>query len=212
MIQLLKEDYKYHAVAIFVVYCIGIIMLLLDLLWSKINIDAAMGTTTVAFFVGMITMGITEDSETRERLQALLPISLRQFSAERLLFVLVFQAGIALLWMLHMVLKYSDEAGRIMLNIFSNTGYNLLFVMFFVVYGDLGGFGRRIWRILFFIFGLSVLAFLIYLSVLNVIDFPISYSDEMRRTFAEGFLYMAISVILIIFDYIIFLRRKTFVR
>ncbi len=209
MIQLLKEDYKYHAVAIFVVYCIGIIMLLLDLLWSKINIDAAMGTTTVAFFVGMITMGITEDSETRERLQALLPISLRQFSAERLLFVLVFQAGIALLWMLHMVLKYSDEAGRIMLNIFSNTGYNLLFVMFFVVYGDLGGFGRRIWRILFFIFGISVLAFLIYLSVLNVIDFPVSYSDEMRRTLGEGFLYILLSGGLIVFDFFIFLKRKT---
>ena len=132
MIKLLKEDYTYHRITLFVVFAIGILMILLDIVLGSADIDMMMGTTTIAFFITMLIMGITEDGEKRERLQKLLPISLKQFGFVRLLFILVFQAGIAFLWIIHMLFRYSDDSGRLLLNIFSNTGYNLSFLSFFI--------------------------------------------------------------------------------
>ena len=59
MITLLREDLKYHQAAIIIVYTIGMLMVFLDVVWQIVDIDIMMGTTTIAFFIALFTMGIT---------------------------------------------------------------------------------------------------------------------------------------------------------
>lgn len=210
MITLLREDFKYHQAAIMIVYTIGILMIFLDVAWGIVDIDIMMGTTTIAFFIGSFTMGITEDGEKRERLQALLPIPLKIFGVTRLLFMLIFQGGILGIWLIHMSLKYSHDSGRLLLNMLSNNSYNLFFVTLFLVYHDLGSLGTKVWRILYLFIAICAIAFLIYLSINEHIVFPMSYSSSMHRTVFEGVLYTLLCGGLLSFDYFIFLRRKTY--
>jgi len=212
MIKVLKEDFLYHKWVFIILYGIGFLIIFLDCIGNSMDIDILMGTTTMAYLISLWILAATEDGEKRERFQSQLPLSIKEFGFYRLIFVVLIQMGIVMLWLLHMFLKYTDDWPRLLLNMFANNGYNLLIILLFAIFGDLGCFGKRAYQAIFLFIVLLLIAGLVLLHLNKIIIFPMSYSATTSRTIFEGIIYTSLAATALYTDYLIFIRRKTYLK
>ena len=210
MWSVLKTDIRYHKPVIGAVYGIGLIMLLCDIVFSVFDIHVIMGVTSVSFYVGMWIIGVTDDKEKRDRHQAALPIPIIRQSMVRLLFCVLFQTGITSVWLLLFLLKYTAEADPLIWDILSYNALNITVIMLFVIFADLGHLGTKAYRLIFLIGVLSIFFFLIYLSIIEVVQYPLNFGPDATKSPWEALLYTIVCAGLLYYDYTVFLKRKSY--
>ncbi|UCE20466.1 MAG: hypothetical protein JSV84_09065 [Gemmatimonadota bacterium] len=210
MWHVLKADLQYHRLVIGTVYTIGIMMLIGDLALNIFDIYMILGITTLSFYAGMWIIGATDNKEKRDRHQTALPNSIERQSTVRLMFCVLFQTGLLIMWLLLLLLKYAGDANRLVWDIFSINALNLIIIMLFVIYADLGEVGKKLYRYLFLGSVLLILFFLIYLSIIDTLQYPLSFGPEIRKTPVETAVYNIVCIVLIYFDHIIFLKRRSY--
>jgi hypothetical protein len=210
MWSILKADIEYSKLILIVAYSIGLVIIIFDIVFHTFDIDILMGMTTITYFISMWIIGSTDNKEKRDRFQTGLPNPLHQLSMARLLFVILFQAGMFVLWIALFLIKYTEDAHRIILNIFSVNVFNIIVVTLFVIYFDLGYFRTKMYRILFLVSASLVFIFLIWLSLQGHVQYPLSFGPEIQNSLTEALIYHIACIGLICFDYTIYLKRRSY--
>ena len=212
MWSVLKADIGYHRLIIGVAYGIVLIALLGDIVFNMFDIHVIMGTTSLSFYVGMWIIGVTDDKEKRDRYQTALPITITRQSIVRLLFCILFQGGITILWLILFFFKYTADANSLIWDILSYNALNIIIVMIFVIFSDLGHLGTKAFRFIFLISVVSIFFFLIYLSIIEVVQYPLNFGPDTRKSPWEALLYNIVCAGLIYYDYAVFLKRKSYLK
>lgn len=210
MWSILKADIIYNSVTISFVYAIAFILFFLDILSESVDVYMMMGVTTLSFYAGMWIIGASDNKEKRDRHQNLIPLPIKEQAFVRLIFCILFQAGITILWFILFFIKYVGEMNALLWDILSFNALNVIVVMPFVIFSDLGHSRVKAHRWVFLALVLFLLVFLIYLSIIDVLQYPLSFGSEIRKTPLEAFVYSIVCVGLIIYDYRIFLKRTSY--
>lgn len=210
MWRTLKADIKYHGIVIGIVFTIALILLIGDVLFESFDIYMMMGFTTLSFYASMWIIGATDDNEKRDRYQVLLPLSVKGQSFVRLILFILFQVGITLLWSLLFLIQYIGENNTLLWDILSFNGLNITIIMLFVIFSDLGHVGSKAHRWIFLASVLTVFFLLIYLNVMEVLNHPLSFGPEIRKTPIEALLCNIVCIGLIYYDHGIYQKRKSY--
>ena len=212
MWTILKADIEYSKPTLIVAYSIGLVIMFFDIVFHIFDIDMLMGITTVTYFISMGIIGANDNKEKRDRFQTGLPNPLQQLGVARLLFVILFKAGMLVLWIALFLTKYTEDAHRIILNILSVNVFNIIVVTAFIIYSDLGYFRTKMYRIVFLVSTSLTFIFLIWLSLQNYVQYPLSFGPEIQNSSTEALIYHIICIGLIYFDYTIFLKRRSYLK
>jgi len=210
MWSILRADVTYHKWILVVAYVIGVLVLVGDAVLGIFSIDMLMGITTLSFYASMWIIGANENKERRDRFHTALPNPMKQLGAARLLFVVLFQAGMLLLWFTLFLGKYTSQADRIVWNMLSINALNVIVVCLFVIHHDLGFFRTRAYRIPFLAAVLSAFSLLILLSIDGLIHYPLNFGPDVRISPLETMIYHILCVGLIYFDFVLFVRRRSY--
>ena len=210
MWPILKADIEYSKLTLIVAYSIGLVIMIFDVVFHTFDIDILMGITTLTYFISMWIIGSTDNKEKRDRFQAGLPNPIHQQSVARLLFLILFQAGMFILWIALFLIKYTEDAHRIILNILSVNVFNIIVVTLFVIYFDLGYFRTKMYRIFFLVSTSLIFIFLIWLSLQGYVQYPLSFGPKIQNSLSEALIYHIACIGLIYFDHTIFLKRRSY--
>ena len=98
MWQVLKAECEYNKGIVLTAYSLTSLTLIICWQLEVGGVYLLSAATTIIFFFSIPIMGSRSDKEKRDRLYVGLPVSLKQISANRLLFMILFQAGIFFIW------------------------------------------------------------------------------------------------------------------
>ena len=210
MWKFLKADFQYNKAIITIALSLTFVAVVGDIGFRLLTIDATIGISLVLFFITIGMIGANEDSEKRERLRMLCPVSISRHSIERILFVGLYLLCFAAFWMASILIKYQHESERLVPIIILSCAYGLSAVYFFVIYSDLKYFGAIYVRILYLIGVVGLLVTLGVLTIKKVITFPMHFGPDVQVSVFDMIFYGVLAAGLIYLDHQIFIRRKYF--
>ena len=211
MWKFLKADFQYNKVIITVALSLTFIAVVGDIGFGLFTIDATIGISLVLFFITIGMIGANVDSEKRERLRMLCPVSISRHSIERILFIGLYLLCFVTFWVTSLLIKYQHDSARLVPIMIFTCAYGLSAVYFFVIYSDLKYYGPFYIRILYLI-GVFVLLFTLgILTVKKVITFPMHFGQDVHVSVFNMIFYSVLAVCLIYLDHQLFIRKKYFI-
>jgi len=210
--KILKAEFKYNMAGILISYSIVLIAFLVSLIGDMDDVYDLFSVTFVTFFISIGIMGGESDKEKRDRFLTSLPIPLKQYSIARLLFVIFYQLGMFSILVIFYLLKVTPENVSAFWDIMKMNSYTLIFISFFIIYGDLKFYNSKYYHYLYLIIMLLLAALLIMGIVHQVIPLTLLF----RQNFPKTFLYAAIFKIIFLGMYyvcfIVYNGRKSYLR
>ncbi|MFQ5628897.1 MAG: hypothetical protein ACE5I1_09060, partial [bacterium] len=131
MWMILKAEIQYSKLGMLIAYGTGLFCLFFAINWGldttvKIagiqigffvphfgDIYSLMVSTSVAFFIAIVLLGVESDKGKRDRLYARLPLPMKTIGKARLMFLVAFQAGIFMMWLVLFLTESYDAPGEI---------------------------------------------------------------------------------------------------
>lgn len=143
MWQIIKTEMQYTKLAILIAYSIGLLLLVFSNFYSLI------ANTLTVLITAIIFIGVQRFSEKRDRYYARLPITLKSIGLARVLFVLILQSVMILLWLLSFWHEPPVETGKAIYTMIGMSAFWMGTIIIILLFYDLGHFGTRTYRMLF---------------------------------------------------------------
>ncbi|HEX9654558.1 MAG TPA: hypothetical protein VGA99_12690 [bacterium] len=210
MWPLLKAEIQYNKWGLAIGYTIGGLFLIAGFIWDMGGVYGLMGSILITYFITIAVVGAEIDKEKRDRLQALIPVTLKQLSWSRLLFLVVFQIGMLLLLFIAYLVHHLGKDSWALWAILCYNGIILVIISPFAIYHDLGFFGTRRYRLFFFCCLLFVAAALTGLLTSGYSRALVSFGSAYSKNWGNALFYNGLSALLLYLCRVIFLRRKSY--
>ena len=211
MWQTLIAEFKYNKGVVIPAYLAAVLMLLLGRIWDLDGVYGLSAATTIIYFVCIPIMAMRSDKEKRDRLYLRLPLTLKQTSATRLLFMILFQGGLFFLWGIVFFTDHLGHDNQAIWTMMTTSAFVIMVIMFFAINHDLGYFNTPIYRI--FYFTILILCFTgLIVSVIsgNVNAETISFGNKHQKVFWDTIIYGVLCFGLVYFNYRLFMWRKSY--
>jgi len=131
-------------------------------IWRDWDIELFYSNTAVTFWISTGIMGSEADKERRDRLFALMPISLRSYSVARVVDLVVTKLWLLLFWFVFLLVRPEGFAIDKFWYMLSYSLIAMIIILVFVLYHDLGYFQTWKYRIGILATGVLVVALLIF--------------------------------------------------
>ena len=211
MWKILKADFDYNIDGLMVLYGIGISLFIAGFIWDSFDVNLLSGITIISYWVIIGNLGKREDNEKRDRFITLLPIPIRQIGRARNIYLITVQSGLFLLWLISLWLNPLPTKEIILRDLISLNALVFVFMIPFIIFHDLGYFGKRIYRFTFTGGILFLLIFLIWLDLRGIIKYPFQFGEDHVKSTAEIGSYYLVVTGLFYWNHIVFIRRKSYV-
>jgi len=215
MWKILEAEIRYHRIAIAGALGAGALFVTFIAL-SNITKDedsttawSLMSTVMTLYIYLLIHIGGHQDQEKRDRLNAVLPISVKQLGIARWALLIFVQAGFAAISLAGVMIANSF-ALESLFQLLSSNAFLFMIVSFIAVYLELGHFGTQKYRRLFV--GLLVL-FLVLIGLLVLSGRIITFLKnifEPYKTPEGAAIYTLLAIGLFFLNVIIFTRRRSY--
>lgn len=171
-----------------------------------------MGGSTIIIIFYSILMAVNSDKEKQSRILVLLPRKISEISRVQILQVMMLIAGAMILWFFTYFVQNQTSLQEASIQIFSFCSYLINWIFFFWILGDLTQVGRWYLKIIFLFLVISYILFVIIIGSYFEISFLdwLNFSDEKPETIPELLSNMILSIIFIITEYNIFIKRKSY--
>lgn len=205
MWRILKADLAYNKIIIFMAY--GIIFFLkFGELYQQIF------SSIIMAFIAIGIMGSKSDNERRERLQTLLPIPAKTISLARLLFVIIFQAGIFFLWITTSLIGPTGSAVLTINTMLSANALLLILINMLILYTDLGYYQKTIYKFMFWIAIFVTGPVIIWLIYNGHGMLFLHKNASLSGIVGETIVYNLICLIFFVVNYKVFLGRISYLK
>ncbi len=221
MFKILISELEYYKYFFIFIYGLILLFFLGTIKNEEIDLYFFMSNSSIIFYISVGIFGSASDKEKRERFQSLLPFSVNTMGKQRLLFVILYQTSVFLLWLVIYVTGYIQENSDLIWTMISINMFNLIIICLFVIYTDLGFYGIRFHKpIVALIIAGSI--FLYAITMLNIKNYVFSefsfetplfsaYMDFIKLPYGALFMTM-FAGILYYLSYIIFINRKSYLK
>ena len=207
MWQMLKTEFEYNKGVVIPAYLVAVFISLLDL-------DGVYGLSAacaIIYFVCIPIMTIRMDKEKRDRLYLRLPLALKEASAARLLFIILFQGGLFFLWSIVFFTGHFGHDNQAIWTMITTSAFVIMVITFFAIYHDLGYFNTPTYRIIYFTILILFFVGLIG-SIMNGYISPeaISFGNKHQKIFWDTIIYGLLCSGMVYFNYHLFMWRKSY--
>src|SRR5262245_51309610 len=182
MWRLLQAEFDYHKTRLRFALLAALIFFLASLLGDWGGVYGLQGVTMIIFYVIMIIIGTYDDGEKRDRLQALLPVPLPEFSVSRLLFILFLQCAFFSLWLVVFLARHVPDDTKAWWSMLSLQATMLTIVNLFIIYHDLGYYETKRYRLRFFATLLVIVAVLFFLQGTLLVEDVLSFGPTKSKS------------------------------
>lgn len=207
---LLKSGLSYTKYALMFSYGICIIVMAGLAYTSDSDIYSYMGSTTLGFFITMGIIGAGADSEKATRFNAMLPLRPRDVALADLLYLVVFQLGMVLLWIALLAIKPEMFTRQAFWSMLSQNGLTLGGIMLFVIHTHLGFYETRTYQRLSYALSFSaalLIAGLIYFRQMDdVVGFLWRHYVSASGAIVSTALWLGLSYASVI----VYVRRRSY--
>jgi len=142
MWRILKAELSYNKLMLFIAYGL-VIFLKFGTIYQEII------SSLIIAFISIGIMGSESDKERRERLHVLLPIPIRKISFARLLFLIIFQSVMFILWMTTSAFETVENNQLVIWIMLTANALFLILINLLIIYTDLGFYLNKSWRYIF---------------------------------------------------------------
>lgn len=215
MWKILDAEIRYHRIAIAVAFGVGAIfatfLALSNITTGEDSTTAwsLMSTTMGLYIYLLIHIGGHQDQEKRDRLNAMLPISIKHLGIARWAPLLFLQIGFAALSLFGVMIANRFDL-KSLFQVLSSNAFLFLIVAIIAIYQELGHFGTRVYRRLFV--GLLFL-FLVLIGLLILSGQIITFIRSIFEPYLapEGAaIYTLLAIGLFVTNVFIFTRRRSY--
>lgn len=219
MWQILKTEFDYNKSAITIAFIISILVLLVAGLISlneSESADSAFFTTNllsgvmVVYLFLLIYLGSQYSQEKRDRFHTLLPVSSKQFSLERLIFIVLLQSGFAVMLIVSSVVFSKSFDSTNLFYIISSQAFFFIITASIVIFMDLGHFGTHTYRMIYIGLVFALIGFIIWLALFDYLVLVLKFIFEPYLTPIGVAVYTALAIGLFYLSAGIFMRRKVY--
>jgi len=215
MWKILDAEIRYHRSAVIAAFAVGALFVMFMALSGMVKSDdsitatSLMSTVMGLYIYLLIHVGGHQDQEKRDRLNAALPISIKQLGIVRWALLILLQSGFAALSLVGVIAanKFNLES---LFQLISSNAFLFLIVALIAIYQELGHFGTRAYRRIFFEL-LALFLFLIAWLILagHIITFLRSIFEP-YMTPQGAAIYTLLAIGLFFLNVIIFARRRSY--
>jgi len=204
----LKADLDYYKFSLLIGMSIGVLIAIVLLALGFADLNILMTNSFFVYFINIGIIGADADKDKRNRHDTLLPLSIRETAVSRMLFVIFFQLGLLLLWLIFLMFSGEEITTRTICRLFSANAMNLAIVALFVIHHDLGFLnGKK------YLYG--------FLGLIFIVAGLLAYFGKMRAVWgfifdtlypspAGALLFSLIAAGLYFLSIHIFVRRKSY--
>jgi hypothetical protein len=163
----------------------------------------------ITMLILFITVGITgaaSDKEKRDRFHRLLPVSLKTQIRVRTLWLIWIELGMYLIWIVYFLIEPTDSVIQALLAMFTFGAVFLNALLSFCIFHDLGYFGKIFYRYIF----LFLIIVILVIFVFNAGSYSIEISPGSFNSPVKVILLNILMVGMMYMDYIIFIKRKSY--
>lgn len=205
MWRILKADLAYDKLVLFIAY--GLVFFLkFGEFYQEIF------SSLIIAFIAIGIMGSESDKERRERLQTLLPIPAKTLSVSRLLFVIIFQAGMFILWMITALVEPGGSPLLTICIMFTANALFLILINCLILYTDLGFYRNKRYRYIFWAVVLIIAPAIAWVFYNGKMLFFLQKSASMITVVVETIVYNLICLIFFFVNYKVFLGRSSYLK
>ena len=207
MWQTLIAEFKYNKGVVIPAYLVAVFMLL----WDLDGVYGLSAACAIIYFVCIPIMTIRMDKEKRDRLYLRLPLALKEASATRLLFIILFQGGLFFLWSIVFFTDHFGHDNQAIWTMITTSAFVIMVITFFAIYHDLGHFNTPMYRIIYFTILILFFVGLIG-SIMNGYMPPeaISFGNKHQKIFWDTIIYGLLCSGMVYFNYHLFMWRKSY--
>ena len=211
MWKMLKAEFEYSKGIILTAYLLTFLTLIICWQLEVGGVYLLSAATTIIFFFSIPIMGSRSDKEKRDRFYVGLPVTLKQISVNRLLFMILFQAGIFFIWGIIFFLDHFGHDNQAIWTMITTSAFVIIIIEFFVLYHDFGYFQTGQYRMIYIMTLIFFFSGLIG-SVTNDLINPeaISFGNTIRKTFWDAAVYCMLCFGMLYFNHQLFMRRKSY--
>lgn len=213
MLKILKSQIYYYKFYYFAAW--GFTLLLATVLLLT-GVEPAylntIGGSTVIIILSSIMMGVNFDKEKQHRMLILLPCKISEISKTQLMLILLLFAGVMIIWFITFCVQPWLRVNEAIIQIISYSSYLINWIFFFWILGDLKYAGRYYLRIIFLFLVISYLITAIIIGNYFGVRFMdwLTLSDKAPETLPELISMVILSVLLIVTEYNILIKRKSY--
>jgi hypothetical protein len=171
-----------------------------------------MSVVTSAYIFLLIHIGSHDDTEKRERLHALLPISRRRLGAARVVLMILLQAGFSIIWAAGVMAAGKGLELSYLYYMLSSNAFFALIVALIAIFLDLGHFGKNIYRRLFAGFWALFVIAIVLAALAGKLVPVLEYVFLPYTTPAGAAVFVSIAAGLFYLDVVIFTRRRSYLK
>ena len=195
--------YKWSLISIFgILSFLGLSSMLQN--WGNVYIFAVITMTILFISVGI--MGGDTDKEKRDRFHRLIPCTLKTQSWVKTLWLIFILLGMYFLWILYFLIEPTGSVGQALLAMFSMGAFFMIVILSFCIFHDLGYFGKKSYRYTFLFLILLVLVIFVF----NIGSYTIEIGPGLQNSPVKVILLNGLMVGMFTLDYVIFIRRKSY--
>jgi hypothetical protein len=205
-----QAEFEYHKTRLRLAVLAAIIFFLASLLRDSGAVYFLQGVTMVIFYAAMIIIGFYDDREKRDRLQAVLPVALPDFSASRLLFIILLQSAFFALWLIVYLIRHVPHDVNALWSMMSLQATMLTVVNLFILHHDLGYYETKRYRLVFFAALLAIFAGLFFLEQRMMVEGVLSFGPSKSKSLSHSLVSNAIALGSFWLCHQAFMRRKSF--
>ena len=218
MFKIILSELNYFKYLFIYVYGLTILLFIMSLLFEIFDVYDFMLISSIIFFITVVIGGVSSDGEKRERLNALLPLSVKTIGKQRLLLIILYQMSVFLLWLILYLAKCVQEDQGVIWTMISTIMFNLIIVCLFVIYGDLEFYGIRFHKlVLLFMIACSILLYSIKIShfesdlsfQFEIVTMLEAYKGFFKLPFGALFMCLLAGIIHYI-SYKVFINRRSY--
>lgn len=209
------EYFKYHILFIYgLIFSIFMGAIIID----GVGVRSFVLISSIIFFITTARYGSIGEKEKRERMHALLPISVKTIGKQRLLGIILFQTGISLAWFALLFAGNVHENPGIIWSMVSTFMFNLVIVCSFIIGDDLDSCGIKFHKPILVIINTCLI--ILYVFQNTQINSPVSIENNMLamlKAYSEFFIKpvgaLIMSFLVSIFcyiDYKIYINRRSY--
>jgi hypothetical protein len=215
MWKILDAEIRYHRIAIAGALGVGALfvtyMALSNITKGEDSITAwsLMSTIMTLYIYLLIHIGAHQDQEKRDRLNAVLPISIKHLGIARWALLIFLQIGFAALTLVGVMMANKFDL-KSLFSILSSNAFLFLIVALIAIYQELGHFGARAYRRLFVGLLFLFLVLIAWLILSGRIIMFLRNIFEPYMTPEGATIYTLLAIGLFFLNVIIFTRRRSY--
>ena len=211
MKEYILAEWEDRKIGMAIVTTLYLVLFALAAIWDNWNIDQFYTNSAVTFWISTGIMGSEADKERRDRLFALMPISLRSYSVARIADLIVTKLWLLVFWFVFLLVRPEGFTADKFWYMLSYSLIAMTIILVFVLYHDLGYFQTWKYRIGMLATGLVFVGFLIFGGLSGRIAHWDIGHDTLTNNPIAFLVYAGLFLSLAAASVRVFIRRRSYV-